>query len=152
MSNCGSQFSHRHNTGHAAEILLYLTQLLVASPLLGHVDTRTNVSSKRPIRIESWHSDVENPSKFAVVPPEAILHPECLSAIKGLNVRTQASLQILGIDPPLRPAVAKLLFERSAGEIQPRLVEVGAKLVNPRHPDHDRSTIGHQPKACLTLA
>src|SRR5580658_2588420 len=124
--------------------------MLFASPLVGHVNTGTDVAGKRPVRIESWHPDVGNPSKFAVVPSEAILHLECLSAIKGLNVGFQTFLQILRIDP-FRPAVAKLAVNGSAGEVQPRLVEVSTELVSPRHPDHHRSTIGHQTKACLTL-
>jgi hypothetical protein len=99
MGNGGGQFSHRSQAGYAGEILLCLTQLLFGLPPLGHVNTRANVTSKRAIRIESRHPDVENPSKFAVVPSEVILHPECLSAIKGLNVRIQAFLQILRIDP-----------------------------------------------------
>jgi hypothetical protein len=102
-NRCG-QFSHRHHAGHG-EILLCLTQLLFGSSLLRHVNTRANITGKRPIRIESWHPDVENSSKFAVVPSEAILHRECLSAIKGMSVRVQASLQVLRMNP-LRPAIA----------------------------------------------
>src|SRR5579863_2678404 len=102
------EFSHSSHAGYAGEILLCLPQLLFGSPLFRDVNTRTNVTSKGPIRIEAWYSDVENPAIFAVVPPLAILHPEFLTAIKGLNVRIQASLQILGIDP-LRPAVAQFL-------------------------------------------
>src|SRR6202007_1925598 len=116
-----------------------------------HINTRANVTSKRPVRIEPRHANVGNPSKFAVVVSEAILHPECLPAIKGLCVRIQASLQILRIDS-LRPAVAEFLVNGSAGEVQPGLVEVGAEFVSPRHPDHHWSTIGHQPETRLTLA
>src|ERR1700752_2026213 len=110
------QFSHRSHAGHAGEILLCLTQLLFGSLLLGHVNTGANITSKRPIGIESWHPDVENQSKFAVVPSEAILHPERLPTIKGLNIGSHATSQILRIDS-LRPAVAKLLFNGSARKV-----------------------------------
>src|SRR5258708_33817572 len=97
-------------------------QLLFGSPLLAHVNTRANVTGKGPIRIESRHPDVENPSIFTVVPSQTILHPEFLSAVKGLNGRIQESLQILWVNP-LRPAVAKLPVNGSAGQDQPRLVD-----------------------------
>jgi hypothetical protein len=61
---CG-RFSHRHHAGHAGELLLCLTQLLFGSSLLRHVNTRANITGKRPLRIEWWHPDVENPLKLA---------------------------------------------------------------------------------------
>src|SRR5580700_7665619 len=123
MGDGGGEFSHRDHAGYAGEILLCLTQLLFGSLLLGHVDTRANKTGKRPVRIESWNPNVGNPSKFAVVAPEAILHPKCLSMIKRLCVGIEASREILRIDS-LRPAVAKFLVKRSTSEVQPGLVEV----------------------------
>src|SRR5260370_7174256 len=151
MGDGRRQFSHHNHAGHAGEIVLCLTQMLLGPPLLGYINTRADVAGKRAVGIESWRPDVVNQAKFAVVPSKPILHPEFLSAIKGLNVRSHAPRQILTMDA-LRPALAKLLFKGSAGEVQPGLAEVGAELVGPRHPDHHRSAIGHQPKARLTLA
>src|SRR5229473_4459695 len=146
MGDGRRQFSHRNHAGHAGEIVLCLTQLLFGPPLLAHVNTRADVTGKRAVGIESWRPDVVNQSKFAVVPSKPILHSKWLSAIKGLNIRSHATSHILRMDA-LRPAAAKLLFKGPASEVQPRLIKVGTKLVSPRHPDHHRSAIGHQPKA-----
>src|SRR5258708_29240619 len=118
MGDGRRQFSHHHHAGHAGEIVLCLTQMLLAPPLLGHVNTRADVTGKRAVGIESWRPDVVNQSKFAVVPSKPILHSKWLSAIKGLNIRSHATSHILRMDA-LRPAVSKLLLKCPAAGVQP---------------------------------
>src|SRR5271156_4942191 len=105
-----------------------VAQYLFPSLAFRHINATPDVTHKRAILIKPRHPNVDNPSILSVVPSEPILHSELLTPIRGLPVRVQASLQILGVNT-LRPAVPYLEVNGSPGEIQPRLIEVGAQLV-----------------------
>src|SRR5436190_23231816 len=49
------------------------------------------------------------------------------------------------------PAVAHFLFQGTAGEIEPCLVEEGAELVWARHPDHHGRCVRHVPEALFAF-
>src|SRR6516165_7177448 len=95
---------------------------------VGNINTNPDVTRKRPILIKSWYADVKNPAILSVVMTQPILHFELLSPIKRLCIDVEAPLQVVRVNT-LRPTVSKLLLHGSSGEIQPRLVEVVAKLI-----------------------
>ena len=105
------------------------------------VNARADIPVERAVGLEARHARVENPAIFPIEPSQAIFHAEFLARVKGSNISIQALLQIVGVNP-LAPAVAELLPHGSAGEIEPGLVEVGAKFVRIGHPDHDRRFVG----------
>src|SRR5262249_29584901 len=92
----------------------------------------------------------DDPAVFSVVPSQPIFHQEGLALIKGRFVGPIAALEIVRVDI-LGPAVADLLFHRSAHEVDPRLVKPVAELVSAAHPDQDRSRISHQAKSLFAL-
>src|SRR5207344_33053 len=80
-----------------------------------------------------------------------VLHGKLSVRVKELAVRFLASADVVAVYA-LRPAVAKLLFQRPAGEIEPASVEKSAEFIRAGHPDHDRSRVGHGAKTFLALA
>src|SRR5215469_2925686 len=95
---------------------------------VANINTNPDITCKRPVLIRSWHADVKNPAILSVVVTQPILHFELLSPVKRLRIDVEAPLQVVRVNS-FRPTVSKLLFEGSSGEIQPRLVEVVAKLI-----------------------
>src|SRR5271169_1744880 len=92
-------------------LLLCLNQLAVHTQQRGlrefavrDIDPDSDVSSKRALRVESWHPDVQNPPILSVVSPQPILHSEALTLVKRLAVGLKAVLHVLAVNP-LRPAV-----------------------------------------------
>src|SRR5215467_13290666 len=114
------------------------------------INTNPDVTCKQPILIESWYADVKNPAILSVVMTQPILHFELLSPIKRLHVDVKATLQVVCVYT-FRPTISKLFFHGSPSEIQPRLVEVGAEFVRPRHPDQHRRGVRDQPEALFAF-
>src|SRR5215467_10008731 len=118
---------------------------------IGDVQARSNVASKRAIRIEPRGTNVENPSILSVMTSQPVLHFEILATFKSLRVGRDTSPQVVGVDR-FRPTIPELLLKRSSAEIQPALVEVRAELVRTRHPDHYGCAVGNQPESLFALA
>src|SRR2546427_7604614 len=100
------------NSGAFALLCLYQLSTNVRESLrclfaLRHVDTDPDVTSKSVIPIKPWHSNIEHPSIFSVVPSEPILHSELLATIKGLRVGVKAPLQIFAMNS-LGPTISEL--------------------------------------------
>src|SRR6266849_2032883 len=127
-----------------------LAECLLRQLALGNIDTDPDVTDKRAFLIKSGHSNVDNPSIVSVVASKPILHPELFTTIKGLRVRVQASLQIVGMNP-FRPSVPEFGVHGSPGEDQPWLIEVRAQLVDTGHPDQYRRAIRDQAKTLVAL-
>src|SRR4051812_3029968 len=107
---------------------------------LCHVDARSYITRKRTILTVSRYSDIKNPTRFPVMPSQAILHFETFATIKRLCVGFKASLNVILVDT-FRPSVSDFLCASPTCEIQPRLIEVCAKFVRIRHPNHYGSRI-----------
>jgi hypothetical protein len=105
-----------------------------SAPELRHVEARADVTSERTVGIEQRRRIVEDPPVFAVMPPKPIFHHERFTTVEGAGVRVQTTLQICGVYT-VCPTIAELGLEGSPGEVEPRLVEVGAALVGARNPD-----------------
>ena len=105
-----------------------------SAPELRHVEARADVTSERTVGIEQRRRIVEDPPVFAVMPPKPIFHHERFTTVEGAGVRVQAMLQICGVYT-VCPTIADLGLEGSPGEVEPRLVEVGAALVGAGNPD-----------------
>src|SRR5580765_2180563 len=101
---------------------------------LRHVEARADITNERTFGIEPWRRSVQDPPVFAVMPSKPIFHHERFTKVEGASVRVQALLQIRGVYP-VCPAIADLGLEGSPGEVEPRLVEVGAALVGARNPN-----------------
>src|SRR5215203_7015186 len=121
-----------------------------SAPELGHVEARANVPGERTLGIEQWFRIVEDPTVFAVVSPKAILHHERFTTVEGPDVRVQAVLPICGMYT--HEAIADFVFEGTAGEVEPRLVEVSAALVGAGNPDEQRQRIGHLPEQLVAVS
>ena len=68
------------------------------------------------------------------MPPKPILHQERFTTVEGEGVRVQAMVQICGVYA-VCPTIADLGLEGSPGEVESRLVEIGATLIGARNPD-----------------
>ena len=110
-----------------------------------HVEARADVTSERTVGIEQRRCIVQDPPVFAVMAAKPIFHHERFTTVEGADVRVQAMLQIGGVDT-VCPTIADLGLERSPGEVEPRLVEVGAALVAARNPHEQRQAVRHQPE------
>jgi hypothetical protein len=117
---------------------------------IGHVHTRTNVTGKGAIFMESWYTDVEHPSILAVVPSQTAFFPKGLPPVERLAVNLTAFLVVLGMNNSDQAGLEISL--RAAREVPPKLVEIGGLFVGSGHPDHHRGGIGHQPEAFLAFA
>src|SRR5437899_2863435 len=53
---------------------------------------------------------------------------------------------------PFRPTISHLRIERPPGKFEPGPIEVCAKLVDARHPDHHGSRVCDKAETFLTLA
>src|SRR4030095_17009479 len=80
-----------------------------------------------------------------------IFHHEGFTTVEGADVRVEALLQIGGVYT-VCPTIADLGLERSPGEVEPRLVEVGALLVGARNPGEERQAIRHQSEQPVAVA
>ena len=87
---------------------------------------------------------------MAIEPPHAVFHSKCPPGVKGTIIGIHTLLQIIGVDT-FAPSVSEFLLQGAAREVEPWLVEVRAKFVVTRHPDHDGGLIGHEPEATFAL-
>src|SRR5205814_1284395 len=85
------------------------------------------------------------------MPPEPVLHLEGFAPVKRFGVSFQAGAKIFGVDI-FRPTVSQFCVNGATRESQPRLIEICAKLVRTRHPDHHGSGVRYQPETLFTLA
>jgi hypothetical protein len=82
------------------------------------------------------------------MPAKPIFHHERFTAVEGAGVRVQAMRQVCGVHT-VCPTIADLGLERSPGEVEPLLVEVGAALVGPQK--SRRVAAGYPPPAGTAL-
>src|SRR5262245_60287794 len=101
---------------------------------LRHVEARADITSERTVAIEQGSRIVQDPPVFAVIPPKPILHHERFTTVERAGVYVKTMRQICGMHT-VCPTIADLRLEGSAGEIEPRLVEVSAALVGAGNPD-----------------
>src|SRR4051812_25997887 len=87
---------------------------------------------------------IEDPPVFAVVAAEPVFHLERLATMEMIQVVFHAAFDVFRMDA-LRPAVSDLLGERTAGELEPGIVEVVALRVERRAPDHDGRVLDEEP-------
>src|SRR5206468_5857222 len=71
-------------------------------------------------------------------------HLERLPTVEVLEVVRDAAVEIVGVDT-LGPTVAHFLLERTAGEVEPGVIEVVALAVDAGAPHHDRRVFYEQP-------
>src|SRR4029077_2694120 len=115
------------------------------------VYARADVVSESTIRVESWHTVVENPAILSIFSPHPVMHFKRFSSVICFGVGLQAAVRIVRMNS-FHPTVAKFRLKWAACEVQPRLVDVAAFAVCPSHPDHYRCGICNQTETPLALA
>ena len=115
------------------------------------VDAGADVPGEAAVRLESRHTAVKDPAVLAVVPAETVLHLEWALTGKGRAVCFETPSKIVGMETG-RPALAELRGQRSAGKVEPRLIEERVPAVRPGQPHQDRRRIGEDPKLGESLA
>ena len=133
------------------QFLTHGGQSLFSQLPLGDVDDRANVTSKRPARVVSRHTDRQHPPIFAVTAAEPILHPIRLAQLKGLFVPFAASLPVVRMEN-LNPSIPQRRFHWPIGVVDPGLIEIRDPFLRVRHPDHDRSGICDKAEAFVAFA
>src|SRR6476646_5631256 len=118
--------------------------------VLSHVNAGPDIARKRTVEVESRHPAVKDPAKFSVIALQTVFHPEAFPPVERANVGNQAAVQIIWIHSS-RPPVSHLGLECLSCEIQPRLVEIGAKFVCARHPDEHWRGVSNEAKAGFTF-
>jgi hypothetical protein len=98
------------------------------------VETAANISFKRSIRRVARHASLINPTVFACMMPQSVLHLEGPPSIEVGDVSLQTSVEVIGVHV-LCPAITGFLFQSAPDEIQPTFIEVMAKLINSGHPN-----------------
>ena len=93
----------------------------------------------------------EQPAPGAVVALQAELHFVGPARVECGVVGVERAIEI-GRMHVVAPAVADLLLDVAADEIEPALVEPGAALVLAAHPDEHRRRIRRRAKTLLALA
>src|SRR5436309_8752916 len=144
---CGSFITKRksHNFGHLVEsearrsghIVSQQAQLFLCEPQLlfrllplSDIHARADVAGKNAVRTKERNPLVKYPTILTIPAPEAILHLEFFSRVKGGNVSIEASLEVFVVNA-FGPAVSELLLHCSPGKVKPALIEKCTKLICP---------------------
>src|SRR4030095_10974739 len=109
------------------------------------------VARKRTVTVVPRHTRIPDPPVFAVVPTHSILHLKRFTPIEGVLVNIPTSLDVFRVDA-VRPSTTERRFQRTAGEVAPCLIDVGAFLGGVHHPESDRSRIRDKAEAFFAFA
>jgi hypothetical protein len=93
-------------------------------------------------------SGVDHPAVFPVVAAQTVFHLERGLGGKMPQVGADAAVEIFRMDAG-GPAVTELLFKRTAGELEPGPVEVGASGVLVGMPDQGRKALEQREREIL---
>src|SRR4051794_24355437 len=75
-----------------------------------NVNCRTNVTSKRTVRVEPWYSKIDDPAEFSVTPSQAVFHFESLSLVEGSRVGSPAVLHVVRMNS-FCPAISEFCIK-----------------------------------------
>src|SRR5579872_60449 len=119
--------------------------------LIMDIQAASDVSFECAVRRIAWHATVKNPAILATVMAHSVLHLEGFACVEAAYINLQTAVEIFGVHI-FGPTVPIFLFEGTPDKVQPTFVEVVAKLVRPRHPDHDRRSISDRFIKLLVLS
>jgi hypothetical protein len=108
---------------------------LVGEAALVRVHAARDEAREGAVLVVEGHAAIEDPAVLAVAAPEPIVHLEGRGLLDMGAAALDDALQIVRMNA-LGPAVAELLLEAPAGEVEPRLIEKNAFSVGARPPDH----------------
>src|SRR5262249_43432045 len=97
------------------------------------------------------HSVIRNPTIFAVIPSEPVLHDERFAGVECFSVCLETFLKIVAVHA-LGPAISQLLFQTAARKLQPAFVEKSAQFIDARHPDKNWGGVGNYSETLLAFA
>src|SRR5207247_1102462 len=116
----------------------------------GDIHAGTDVALELTGRRKARHAVIQKPPVFAIVAAQPVFHLKWKSRLERIVIDFLAAVPVVGVNPP-GPIITELLLKRSAGKSQPLLVDVGAFLIQARHPDHDWRGFGQRAKARLAF-
>lgn len=137
----GAHSARRHRR---RQLLPAVAQGLLGLPPLGEVDGAADETAGQR------NGAGEDPPPGTVGPAQPELQLERLSSSDGGAVVGRAPPPVVGMDV-VGPAMPQLLIERSAGELQPPLVDEREAAVGAGQPDEDRHGVGHRPERRLQV-
>src|SRR5215471_12443216 len=136
-------------SGESDSLFEFMQRVLLLQQIC-NVDAGPDVATEISRSVESRHTFVCDPSVFAFLISESVLHDEGFVGIKGFDISFQTSAEIIRMHA-FGPPVAPFLFHRSSRELKPRLIEKRAKFVGRGHPDHHWRSVRHCPETFFTL-
>ena len=128
-----------------------LEEHLVGGLQLGDVGGGADVTDDGAVRPEARQAVIEDPAILAVPALQAIVEGEGPARPHRVAHRGRARLTVFGMHA-YGPALAHLVLEPAAGDVEPAIVEVAAPGVGIGHPHHPRRGVGHQAESLLALA
>src|SRR5205823_12555212 len=102
--------------------------------LFRSIHARPNVSRKLSVRVIARYPLVRNPTIFAIITSQPVLHHKRFACIECLRVNLETFLQIVWMYA-FGPAIAQFLLQATARKLQPRFVKEGVEFVYSGHPD-----------------
>ena len=137
--------------GQCLEARTAFAQRLDRLAMFGDVDAGAEKTFEFTRRTEVRRATFEQPAPRTIVtlqPEFLLVGPAC---IEGRVVGVEHAIEI-GRVQVVAPAIAQFLFDCASHEVQPALVEPGAALVGPAHPDQHRRGIRRGAKPQFTFA
>src|ERR1700691_537029 len=128
----------------------FLSLLFRASEICD-VNIGSDVAGKFSSAGVSRNATFHHPAVFPTRAPEPVLHAERPSRFEGRQEAIEAPLHVVRMHA-LNPSRAYLLFHRSAGEVEPGLIEIVAKAIRSGHPNQYRRRVGHRLEPGLAFA
>src|SRR5205823_12592366 len=104
-----------------------------------------DVTRKLSVFVIGSSTLVEDPTIFAVVSPEPVLHRKRFARVEGFRVRLEAHLRVVRMHA-LGPSISEFMFHAAARKLQPWFVKEGVELVDTGHPEENRRSIGNDPE------
>ena len=128
-----------------------LAQLLHGFAVLGDVDAGADEAHELAVGPDMRTAAFEQPAPRAVVALQAELHFVGPARVERGVIGVERAVEIRRVQV-VAPAVADLLLDVAADEIEPALVEPRAALVLAAHPDEHRRRVRRGAEALLALA
>jgi len=137
--------------GHAdGQFVARRTEGLARMAGVGDVEAGADITGEAPGGIETGLSGVDDPAVFAIGAAHAILRLEALAGGQGAHEIVHTVLAILGMKA-IQPPLAELVFQGTAGEIQPGSIDEGTLAEGVGHPNESGDGVGHAAKAPFAL-
>ena len=124
-----------------AQLLRALLQGQLGQLVFGNVMAIADIADEMTSAVVTGATLIENPAELAIGLAQAVFHRERLATLEVAGVDLHAPIKVIGVHA-FGPAVPQFLFQATAGEAQPGLIEVVAELVRAGCPDQGGTAVG----------